>query len=330
MENRMRVVVGLPLCFFILLALGCVNAIRVHQAGDKSQPGVPFFVKKAAFEQRTTYQQSWLEVSLSRTERAFSPTAGSKPVEIEAKFPPRRVDATAHKELNELRLLISNFQQGEIAFAKLLEHFNNLPEPPSMVSAVLVGNQVSEKAVVDHETTHYLNAPLPWFGEANVTTKLSADGTLTEASTETSTGLADAISSLLPLKEFLTAELITESSSDDAVAEAAEMDFEIRDFINVLPPAQPVRLVEVATVQIEEKGFVFEFTVMHEKDPRTNGTDGDSCPGQSKCVLQPIPFDVVNGLYSRKPLGAKAGTKKPENAIGISGQITLPKPSAGS
>lgn len=175
-----------------------------------------------------------------------------------------------------------------------------------------MGNFVEPKSVVDYQRELYLNGKLPWFGSATLTSKLNADGTLTESTATSDTKLAEGLSTLLPLKEFLSGEFVdtVAAPADEAVAGLMES-----------VSADTAKERTTVSLSVEEKGYLYAFEADHV-DP-----DGLCAEVESGAQsLAAIQFSLSTGAYKRTALGAAATTAaKKKDAIEFSGSVTMPK-----
>jgi hypothetical protein len=292
----------------ILFLGGCVNAIRVYEDGSeghepKKIDGLPFYAKTAEYKQDTVYEKYYYEVSLIKK------TMLKTVIQKEEICGPIPIGKPGKDKLNELKKMIIgiNSKGNTVDVNKIISKFwelqiLNVDDNKDFEGYFeeITANKIEQIVIVDYDRKLYLNAPLPWFGSAKVSGEFNADGTLSKASSEVSTGLAEALSKLLPVKEALQATLVPE------VREGKEV-----------PEIQ-------LTLVIEKRGNVYDFTAIHRNDPRTHN---ESCPSQAACKLKPIPFDLANGNYAMMRIEAAKAEKPDDNKIKFSGDITLPKQS---
>lgn len=309
MEPGRKIISSFKLASVVLIVffVGCVNAIRVYENDPKGgEPrqidGLPFYAKTAVYKQDTIYEKYYFEVSLVKKEISNAGTLNEQ--FEETTYGSRLIGQGGKNELNVLKEKIIEAKSGA-GDEEIIKLFLKLPIFSEDYFEETTTNNVEQIVVVDYDRKLYLNAPLPWFGSGKVSGEFNADGSLTKASSDVSTGLAEALSKLLPVKEFLQAKL-------------------------VIPPTKRGELpkkIEMLTLIIEKKGKVYDFTVIHRNDPRSHD---DSCPSQATCKLKPIPFDLINGNFTMKPMGsakAEEPDNKKTNKIKISGDITMPKQS---
>lgn len=311
-----------PIWPVLAIALsGCVSSVRVHDVAGERLKGIPFYVKTSVFEQKSVWKRHWFKGSLTEKEtwRYFDGTKAPKSHVITKPALQARVGKTQESRIADLRRALAGLGGGgspdsvRSAFLSL----SKLPLTPYDLEPELYSNQVVETTAVDYDRVLFLNAPVPWFGESKLTSELNADGTLSKASTEVTSEPGDALSTLLPIKEFLTAELIDDDASAEEV-EAATLDSDV----DTVGPATKAISFELS---VEEQGFLYVFSLTHAVPPLESSGD---CPAGSVCKLQPIPFDLERGKYVQSPLGT-APPKKPSNGISFSGQIVLPKSGSG-
>ena len=106
--------------------------------------------------------------------------------------------------------------------------------------------------VPDYKNVQYINAPVSWLGTTTLTAELAKDGTLAKATAAVEPKIAEGIAQLLPLKEFLTAELIPDTGEDVIEDKAASG----------------------IVLKITVKGALYSFRARHRKDPRKKSRRG--------------------------------------------------------
>lgn len=288
-----------------LVPMGCIGVIRVHEGRPGGKPvrleGIPFYAKKQLFRQSSTYEVRWLDVTLEIGQvRGADRVAHSKLSTL------ARLDSPGLQDLRETLAILSDTSVDEpantAAKVRVLAAFANLDaETPAVnrdappVAAQLTANSVDAVVVVDYGRTYYLNSPLPWFGTGKLTSELNADGTLSKASSEADTKMAEALSTLLPIKEFLTAELIKPAAAPGAAA-------------SVFAPFY-------FTLQVKSSGYRYTYVAEHETDP---------CPKVASCILPALPS--THPRFTRTSLDEPAEKPKDDGkAIAFSGSVKLPK-----
>lgn len=315
-----------------LLTSGCASTVRVHErpAAAEVRPldGIPFYVKRPVFLQTTTYQRSWSAVTLTVStayhyvkdgEFKTTPPATSKFVQ--------EVGRQGLPDIQRLRgLVLEASARGADAAGVdvrgVIDAFKALPAlDPETQLAELVGNTVETVLTVDYTRELYLNAPLPWFGDGTLETKLSPEGTLSEASATVHTGTNEflgALPSLVPLSEFVTA-TITDPVEAEAAAAAVS---DITAGVDSAPPT--VQRVVSLSLSIEPRGYVDVLTKTYEVNPAgTPGTLVELHRGDHGVTFQRRPLTLAP-VGGSKPEPGASGESAP-GAIRFSGEIAIPK-----
>lgn len=305
----------------------CVPVVSVQQApalkdaaGAGKLSGVPFYVKVDEYVHSTVYERRWLRATL-KVEKKMRDTKSDKEVTIDVgtqSVTRELLASTTELDALRLRLLQPDGDSFEAA-ERLVAAFSALKSvAESDVPARLVANTVSRETIVDRSRVYYLNAPLPWFGTGNLTQELNPDGTLTKVVSNPDTKLAEGISSLLPLKEYLTGRFVksataaatSPTTSGDAVKGIAQL----RDF-------RP-------SIKKEEADFIYALSL--ETVPVGREYRVESAPSRERPTGNPVlALDRAGALVTVKDIEAteaKAAPAKPAApTIGIQGSIVLPK-----
>lgn len=311
-----------------LLLFGCASTVWVEKqgAGGASQgvAGIPFYTKKEVFQHTTKWAQVWASVSLKVEKRLASDEGNSDRPAISQVFS-KQLLVENLGALTDIKRKILSIDQGDSSsISQLVDDFLNIDdaEDPSSASPSLIGNEVTSTWVVDGGKTYYLNSPLPWFGTGSLTQELAGDGTLTKVVSAPDTKLAEGLSSLIPLKEYLTGRLVTPLANESNAAIDATLKT-MAAFDASLVPQEIKRnkgkssFVYSVELHIEEKGYVYTFNKTYDFNPGS---------------FAPLPFDTSSSLFVRSaitsPKVEKSG-KEDSPAIGFSGSITLPKEASG-
>jgi len=279
--------------------MGCVRAAWINH-GDKGVGGIPFFAKRAIYRQTTIYEVKWLEVTLSMKPEVSDPkTATSAELVANAKIGSPELD-TLRKTLVEtspgVAKVTQTYDQVIAAFQDLGTAGSSIKTDREPSPADLVSNSLAQVAIVDYTTPYYLNGPLPWFGSTKVNAELNTDGTLSKGAIEADTKLAEGVSALLPLKEFLSGKFVKVAAAG-AAAEPIKYQFKL---------------------SVVAKGYRYTLTADYSKDPCSVNPD-------SPCLLKALDKNSTT-LWVRAALDAPSGEKKADSdAINFSGSVTLPK-----
>jgi hypothetical protein len=304
--------------------VGCVRSVWVHEKNPeqawfstRSLKGIPFRTKTTIFEQVTTWEKRWKKVTLQRKRRTlYTDSTGAQKV-LEVADPPSTTRTPSDTtQLANLRSLVATSVVGpNLPELQIIQAFQALPQlDMARVKEQLAGNELKREEIADPHRELYLNSPLPWFGTSSLTAKLASDGTLSEAVLSAETRLAEGISTLLPIKEVLSAVATKAMDDGSKMLFALEMD---------RAKVAPKNLGKDATVifdlTIEDEGLIWEF----RRPAIQLAADGH---------LQPIPFEPVTRPNSVKPLPtenqAKQEKKSDDRKLSISGEVTLPKETA--
>jgi hypothetical protein len=296
--------------------------------GGKTQgaDGVPFYMKTEVFTRKTTYDKTWLRATLTVERQLVDLKTGkAAPYGTGKETYVRDVLKPGPAVLDQIKARIISADTGSVEEAEhVIQQFSAITTLPddTAVTPVLVGNTVEPQWVVNNKATYYLNGPLPWFGSGNVSQELNADGTLSKASSNPETKLAEGISSLLPLKEFLSGKFVKSGASAATTPASSALTMESLDSLrNVRPEAKPAetQVVYSLTLEIQEVGH--EYTLSSDQVP-----DRSKVPDR----LTFADIDANSAMFVRKdiPSPESDSKKKDGNEISVNGTITLPKDTA--
>jgi len=131
---------------------------------------------------------------------------------------------------------------------------------------------------------------------------------LAETKSEAETKLADGLSALVPLKEFLAAEFVDPPTGEEK-----------KSFSQQAGPSEQVVRVTNVSLALEEVGYEYTFSSEPSDESPETVTPIDFC-ADVKCPVR----------FARKPIGATVDAKKEERSgdvakVGISGTITFPE-----
>lgn len=181
----------------------------------------------------------------------------------------------------------------------------DLAQPNGTIQRRRTANTLVLSSRIDYDNPHYINARVRPFATTTQTVKLNGDLLLSETTTAVdTTKQLEAITSLLPIKEFLTAELIP---VPPAAAEA---------LFNAPGGSPPIAVPVTLTLSVETRGYSYVFTAS----------------GRSRYeVGAMLAFDTAQHAFKRTPLGAGSVNEKKDgdtNAISFAGSVQLPKTDA--
>jgi len=321
------------LVFVLVLVLvlgGCCNTVwvreRIKKEGDadtfKQIGGIPFYVKKEVMNQTTSYSQTWLVATL--TVEKFLVTNKEDKYEsfsIDKQSFQKHLLKSQLSELSSIkeRILQAGMLSGDdvngiiSSFAKI-----NNANDISAITPERIENTMESTWIVNEKEKYYLNAPLPWFGSGNLTQELNSDGTLAKVTSNPETKLAEGISSIIPLKEYLTGKFV-DSLKDDTDEKAME-ELAIEESLSPLLATMPIEklkleseLVYKVTLATDESGYIYKFTKQYEDNP-----------GE----IKPLPFNITNQIYTRAIIGGSDNSspkKEDGKSVGLTGTISFPK-----
>ena len=195
--NKMILLAVLPL-------YGC-GSIMVQQetpTGRTFLPGIPFYSKSAQYTHETKWLRRELVVSVvvtpgsDKTRAAHYPITGALVVPATAAGD---VETGLAGLLNDVKG--ESFDGARIAVEKTFRGFAVLRTVPAQDE--LLSNTVGYTMVVGHER-HYVNTLQPLVGTASGTYKLSADGTLTDATANVTDDTLKTILGLFPINAKLS------------------------------------------------------------------------------------------------------------------------------
>ena len=311
----------------IVFLTSCVNVIRVREkdrtpnSAVQTLDGLPFYVKVEKFSQTTVYSKTWLTATLT-VKKKLVDTQNGKEVQLGTgkQLFVKLLPKTDNAKLDPIRTAIINAgSDGEAGALAVVRNFNRLKGivDDSSIAPVLLKNVIEPDWVVDDSRQYYLNAPLPWFGTGNLTQELNADGTLSKVTSNPDTKLAEGISALLPLKEYLTGEFVksgTSAAADTTTQSATALGMGMLKSENPALTLTHVSYIYDLSLSVEETGYEYTFTTKPE----------DAWPSPAT----PIAFNAANAMVSRRDLGSSAKSGERNSAgptVRVSGGITFPK-----
>jgi hypothetical protein len=295
-----------------LAATGCASVLKVQATSETtasqegSKAGVPFYRKKTVWRQETTYESRAAKVALRIGKRESGKLVAEY---VDSAIVPVRdaaIEALRAAIEAEHGRRVQTRSDSDASRARVVAAFGTLKrasiDPASPSSPKLVGNSVKQVSLVDTTVVYFLNGSLPWFGSATATAELSGDGTLSKASGQAESVLGEALSAILPVKEFASAELIA-----PAPAVAVESMKKVEKPLLPLPEPAEEWAFEV---EIEEIGYRFVFENDYAAEPKP---------------LTPIGFDPTGGRFVRTPLEAPPAKKSEGKTVSFRGDVELPK-----
>jgi len=345
------------LLIVILLLSGCIRSkgfsVSVEPVKDatkkKAVDGIPFYKKTLVFTQTSIYLDPFYEVRLfinykkdgSQTKSTILPAAVSKIYE---------------KELVGCNQFYNDTQSvptGKDPITAIVDSFNKFVPPSYPIRGVndfkdvsndklpvLYSNVVDSKMIVDWKNLYYINYKVPVAGSSSLTVELSGEGTLNKSTGETEdktlATIIEGVSTLLPMKEFLTSKWIPKSSIAEVQKSLASLEISI-------------------SLEIEKKVCKYTLSRFHSlkewdqadkqrkalEQNKIENKQGSADQGQktAKTIEEPkemypsFPAIELTDQFATKSLEiidssiAKKDDKKDavKNAIEISGQIKMPE-----
>jgi len=314
-------VFAVHLLVLVAMLAGCMPSLWVHErvpdptndgpdrTGTKDVKGIPFYTKIAYFEQVTAYEKRWKLVTLRSKTRLLYRKEGVYGA-LDTEHPAVAIRTAAGTP--ELKALKDAALDGDVRRIRLA--FKDLKALDiDAIKEATFRNDVERKVQVSYDRELYLNAPLPWFGTSKTTTKLAADGTLTEASTEAETKLAEGLSTLFPIKEAL-------SAAASKAFDSGSFALLNQDDLNQasIKEGDAEKTFELIDLEIKDEGLIWEF---HRSFPTS--------PVKEDGTLEEIPFKPASFPHTVRPITVTAAAKTPDKdadrKIAVSGSVLLPE-----
>ena len=173
--------------------------------------GVPFFVKKAKCREEVVWLEPIYNLSLSAnaTDKngKLQPQPPGSLALSRSIFISQQV-TNLIKLINEGTATLDTVQRywtqvaAQLSAATLARQANDLPFQSDNRDLILIRRSSSAVPYVDYSDQFFLNARVPISGNANVATKLAADGTLTEGSAQIQNNTLQTILSAIPISSL--------------------------------------------------------------------------------------------------------------------------------
>lgn len=317
-----------------LLAIGlaasaaCTSAFRVSTGGS-TPSGLPFYLKQMVYRQHTTYEYSWLRVSLSQAPVLAATEGGAEQTGVRTTKTRDVANTSANRvAIDHVQSLVAHLPERSArdmpaAICAIHAAFDTIPRLPAdhLRTVVdtsflrVVGNYVERVPVVDYTEVYYLNATILPFGSNKLSAELAADGTLSKGASEASGGVGEAIGTVasaltgvLPVKEALTARWIP-AAGDKKLKAGRDLVPRSAEVCGLADPATRSFRVEVG---LESQSATFDFT----KDSPTPSTGS---------TLDRVNVNFTNGVFTARQ-AEKAADKAADEGISFSGRVQLPTP----
>jgi hypothetical protein len=270
--------------------------------GPDDVAGIPFYVKQGVCRQETI----WIEpvYTLVVTESEGDPNTGEfKPITERSKsvrhsvFVGNRGESV--KRLQDAFSVVGPLDAAKDAAWKEVQALADYdPQAlPTDKDTFLAANHSDALTYVNYKDTYYFNAKKPFFGSGSATIELRDDGTLSKGIATSESKIAEGISALFPLKEFLSAEAIPKQK-DVLVRQSAR----------------------VYSLSIRTK--VYKHVLR-----RTPETNVEHCKSEAPIELSASNRDKPGIEYFREEVQAEAGQEKGkkqgEKKIGVTGEVDL-------
>jgi hypothetical protein len=219
-----RAAPALALAISSLLVSGCFSTVHITRAPlgsslkhDKSTKlkGIPFYAKKGVCKQETTWAQPVFTLIYTNTTISQPLGQAAKPiVESLSKTKVLSLSKFSDARVARLRAALSSSVQDVSKIDALwdqvitLEDYLPLPGKEDALikdntDVIQVSNTASPESVADYSRVFYYNVRRPWIGSSQVTVKLNADGTLTDASAQVESKTLSTILSFVPTKDLI-------------------------------------------------------------------------------------------------------------------------------
>ncbi|MGC3983110.1 MAG: hypothetical protein QM808_17795 [Steroidobacteraceae bacterium] len=320
----------------------CVNVVRVKEKtseGNKTKysqiGGIPFYIKKQYYTQTTAYADTWYKVTLTAEKKLVDSKEGKEAlVDAGTQVFVKNVSSPTSDAIVAIKQDILNANNADVDKAMtIIKSFDRLavvdfskPRTPE-----LIGNSVEATWIVDSDSPYYLNAPLPWFGSANFTQELNTDGTLSKATSNPDTKLAEAITSLIPFKEFLTGKFVKSApaaaAADTSTKTNLEMALQSIDLLDSKRTLTDKVYVIVLSLSVDQVGYEYALSTppsLSRPTPTAIPFASVECMKVAPPAAQPACAPVA---FTRKEIAEKQPEEKKDEGqkIGITGSIQFPK-----
>jgi hypothetical protein len=284
MKVNMKIAPLLILPFFLALSLSGCGLYVVKKSSPAGDPqGIPFYVKTAGCQRQIVRLKPYYLLTL--TTKTGDKTGQSESTTL----------CGAHASSGAFETLLDEAQAGKAiasSWTAVKKLACNLPEEPSMGSKdwFVTSDTISTYTYVDYQNPYSLNVRRPIMGSASATTKLAADGTLTEGTAQVEDKTGEILLGMIPTTAL--AEHI-EGGSKPGVA---TLPYELK---------------------IEDKDVKFTWTY---RDPATHG----ACEKDAQLLSDPPntgkPDLVIEAADSGENKAADDGS-----TVKVTGSIQLPK-----
>ena len=344
-RHRIRTRVGL-MASPLLMLLGCTHPTAVVREASRDSstkppiwaavptklPGIPFYVKKGVCNQESVWLEPQYTLTLTTAIDDEPPTTrtltlsrhGYESQSVQDLLKQLR-NITGHYKITSINLDACpariNQRMDAVAADRTLGVVSNLDVGGKLTDAYtdgnvfLVTNLADIGVAVDYTHRDYLNTTSPWIGTAQVDAKLAADGTLNEGSVqrddETWNVILTTVSSLVG--DFTGASaaspVATTPPPQTGAAAAAPRPH----------PHSPCEAVGPALVPMKQVKYKYTMATSFYRHDHKRQLELDGV-----CAVEPGGLTDGNFTVTLQKPGDD-GAKKPDKAIGFSGQVTLPK-----
>ena len=317
--------------FFMLFI--SFNSCKVLKVSDTNTNGIPFYSQKQIVKQKTKYLYDWQEISFLKEEKKDNKT-------VETILFTLRIKKA--QDLKKVYVALDNLNSApntsnvkgsiKIKVADVIEEIKALTKVTLTSNSINTTNVIENSAkkivVVDYTKPYYLNANMPWFGNATLSQKINTNGTLAESTSTTDSQLDElataAVAIATPISNFRIAELPFKFDTEEEVEEMIEESMlkgKINSYIKNGKSAPFFKALKenmqtnyTYKIKLSEKGYIYTFSKDIEM---TNASQADT----------PIAFNLTTGNYTREnwPTIAKKAKKEDKKTIDVSAQIGLPK-----
>jgi hypothetical protein len=283
----------------LIATIGCGQAFVVKK-GTHKVAGVPFYLKQAVCLHQMVYVAPYYRISfqsLVAEKVQFSRTVTLSETGYR--------DTNTQKFLSIMRkkppLSDPDFQSASEAWEEMEKvsatPYQGILAAVSPWPTYLVANSNVPKIYVDYASTYTLNAKVPFAGSVNAAYELNADGTLTKASSQVTEETFKTILGALPISDLI------KTAAGAGIA---------ANFVGAAPPT-------AVTIQAVVEPRALKVTYSQNADFTEGCAD-----------LKEFDTDEPKGVLIEDSGAEAPKDKGDENAIGVSGKITLPKSASGA
>lgn len=310
--------------FMLFLSFNSCNVLKVSNTDTN---GIPFYIQKQIVKQKTKYLYDWQEISFIKEEKKENKIVETVLFTLRIKKDQdlKKVYVALDK-LNSLPNASKAAVGVKIQVADVIDEIKKLTKVTltsnDITTSNLIENSAKKTVVVDYTKPYYLNAKMPWFGNATLSQKINTNGTLAESSSTIDSQLdelaAAAAAIATPISQFRIAELPFKFETEEEVEEMIEKNNSFfkngKSALFLKALKENLQTNYTYKIKLSEKGYVYTFSRDIEI---VDAYKADT----------PIAFNLKTGNYTREnwPTIVKKAKKEDKKTIDVSAQIGLPK-----